>query len=152
MTHRRGARGFGDGFGVILGVRPPWRPAGGLGRAEYGRAVAGQGHALGAVAAHKPAEPGAQAKQPAQDIGVPVLVFAGAGGDGEEPVLLRAAQGVARGGCTSEGGEQGQQQELQRGRNPGVQDRPRPGARCVGFARCGGLMGHHREYQHRIDR
>ena len=137
---------------MISGVRRHWGRAGGLGRAEYGRAVAGKGHTLGRVAAHEPAEPGAPTTQAAQDVRIPVGVFAGVGGDGEEPVLVRAAQGVARGGCAREGGEQGQQQELQRGRNPGVQDRPRPGARCVGFARCGGLMGHHQEFQHSPDR
>jgi hypothetical protein len=105
-----------------------------------------QGHALGAVAAQQPAEAGAPAAEATQGVlveqGVRVLI----GGEvrGEEPVLaqevLRAAGGVAH----REGGEQGQQQQLERHRNPGVQDRPRQGARCVGFDRSGGLMGHHR--------
>ncbi len=140
-----------------MGVLPRWGRAGGLGGAEYGRAVAGQGHAFGAVAAHQPAEAGAQAKKPAQDVGVPVgvRVFAGVGGDGEEPILGRAAQRAAGDPRHGKGGQQGQQQALQRHRQMGVQDRPRPGARCVGFARCGGRMWHHREFaqtQHRWTR
>ena len=148
MIHRRGKRGFRDGFGVIWGAWRHWRRACGLGGAEYRRAVAGEGHALCTVAAHQPAEAGAQAKQPAQDMGVPVGILGGVGGEGEEPVLVRAAHGVARDGRDLEGGEQGQQQELQRGRNPGVQNRLRQGAQGIGFARCGGLMWHHQEFQH----
>jgi hypothetical protein len=128
---------------VILGVRRPGRGAGGLRRAEFERAAAGRGHALVGGATQNPADPGALAADLAQGAVIPegVRVFGGVEFGGVIPVLARAARGVRHG----EGGEQGQQQELQRRRNLGVQNRPRPGARCVGFARCGGLMGHRRE-------
>jgi hypothetical protein len=145
MSHRRGTRGCCDGFGVILGVRRPWGRAGGRRRGEYGRAVAQQGQAAVGLAAQQPAEFGAGAAEAAQL--VPVLggvrVFVGVGVRGEEPVLARQAHHIARGLGHGEGAKQGQQQELEGGRNLGVQDRPRPGARCVGFARRGCSVWHH---------
>ncbi len=81
-----------------------------------------------------------------------VQVFGEIGAGGEEPVLAQEMPGAARGFRLREGGEQGQQQELDERRNLGVQNRPRPGARCVGFAQCGVLVRHWREYapmQHR---
>ena len=154
MSRRRGTRGFGDGFGVTGGVHGPWGRAGGLRRAGYGRAMAGQGHAAVGGAAQEPAEFGAKLENAAEGVGIlgGVQVVGEIGVGGEEPVL---AQEVARAGGglgLREGGEQGQQQELQDRRNLGVQNRPRPGARCVGFARCGGLMGHHRDIEHRQGR
>jgi len=116
-------------------------------RAGYGRAQAGQGHALGAVAAQDPAEPGALAADAAQGAIVPdgLRVFGGIEFRGGIPVLARAPQRAARGLRHGERGEQSQQQELQGGRNPGVRDRPRQEARCVGFDRSGGLMWHWEE-------
>jgi hypothetical protein len=113
-------------------------------RKDFGRAVARQGDAAVGVAAQKPAELRPQLEQAAQGVGVlgGVQVFGEIAVGGEEPVLAQSAQGVAGGSGHSEGAEQGEKQELQGRRNPGVQDRPRPGARCVGFARCGGLIGH----------
>ena len=144
MSRRRRRRGFGGGFGVNLGVDAPGRRAGGLFRAGYGRGVARRGHAAVGVAAHEPADFGAELEQATQGEGVfgGVQVFGEGAVRGEEPVLAQGAQGVAGGSGHREGAEQGQKQELQGGRNPGVHDRPRPGARCVGFARCGGLVWH----------
>ena len=124
----------------------PGRGTGGLRRAGYGRALAGPGHAAVGVAAHEPADFGAELEQAAQGVGVfgGVQVFGEGAVRGEEPVLAQGAQGVAGGSGHREGAEQGQEQELEGGRNPGVQDRPRPGARCVGFARYGGLLWHWR--------
>ena len=113
-------------------------------RKDFGRAVARQGDAAVGVAAQKPAEFGPQLEQAAQGVGAlgGVQVFGEIAVGGEEPVLAQGAQGVAGGSGHREGAEQGEKQELQGRRNPGVQDRPRPGARCVGFARCGGLVWH----------
>ena len=157
VSRRRGMRGFGGGFRMGLGVDAPWRRAGGLLRTGYGRGKARGGHAAVGMAAHEPADFRAQLENAAQGVGIPggVQVFAEGAVGGEEPVLAQGAQGAAGGSGHREGAEQGQEQELQGRRNPGVQDRPRPGARCVGFARCGGLMGHHREVcltQHRQTR
>ena len=114
-------------------------------RKDFGRAVARQGDAAVGVAAHEPAEFGPQLEQAAQGVGVlgGVQVFGEIAVGGEEPVLAQEVPCAARGLGPREGGEQGEQQELQRRRNPGVQNRPRSGARCVGFDRSGGLMGHH---------
>jgi hypothetical protein len=56
-----------------------WRCAGGERRAGYGRALAGQGHALGGGAAQDVADPGALAADFAQGTVVPggVRVFGG---------------------------------------------------------------------------
>ena len=118
--------------------------AGGLRGTEYGRTVAGEGHAAVRGAAHEPAELGAELEQAAQDVGVlgGLQVVAEVGVGGEQPVLAQGAQRAGLGVCLREGGEQGQEQELEGGRNPGVQDRPHPGVRCVGFGRCGGLVCH----------
>jgi hypothetical protein len=107
--------------------------------------VAGQGHAAVGLAAQEPAQLRPQPEKAAQDIGIlgGVQVVAEIGVRGEEPVLAQCVARAAGGVRHREGGQQGQQQELQGHRNPGVQDRPRQGARCVGFARCGGLMWHH---------
>ena len=144
MSHRRGARCFGDGFRMRLGEPPGWWRAGDECRAGYGRAQAGQGHALGGGTAEDVAEPGALAADSAQGAVVPkgVRVFGGVEFGGGIPVLARAPQGVARGPGHGERGEEGQQQELQGGRNPGVRDRPRQEARGVGFGRSGGLKWH----------
>jgi hypothetical protein len=154
MSRRRGTRGCGDGFGVNLGVRALGGRAGGLRGAGGGRAVAGQGHAAVAGAAHEPADEGAQLEEAAEGVRIPggVQVLGEGGGVGEEPVLAQGAQRAAGGLRARDGGEEGQEQELEGGRNPGVQDRPRPGARCVGVARCGGLVGHHRQNSHRQGR
>ncbi len=71
-----------------------------------------------------------------------VRLAGGIGVGGEEPVLAQEAQRAARGLGHGEGGQQGEQQELEGGRKPGVQDRRGHGPRGVGFARCGGLVGH----------
>ena len=128
--------------------------AGSLRRARYGRTLAGQGHAAVGGAAQKPAELRPQLENAAQGVrGLGALqVFAEIGVGGEEPVLAQEVPRAARGLGPRKGGEQGEQQELQRRRNPGVQNRPRPGARCICLARCGGLMGHHRRLEHRQDR
>ena len=147
VSRRRGTRGFGDGFGVILGVRRLWRGAGGVRGAECGRAVAGESHAAVAGAAHEPADHGAELEEAAEGVRIPggVQVFGEVGVLGEEPVLAEAAQGAAGGFRAREGGEEGQEEELEERRNLGVQGGPRPGARCVGFDRCGGIVWHHRE-------
>jgi hypothetical protein len=108
--------------------------------------VAREGDAAVGGAAHEPAEFGTQLQDAAQDAGVPggVEVFGEVGVGGEEPILAQGAQGAAGGVGPGEGGEQGEKQKLEGGRNPGVQDRPQPGVRSVGFVRCGGLMGHRR--------
>jgi hypothetical protein len=108
--------------------------------------MAGQGHAPVGPAAQQPADLRPQLEQAAQGVGIlgGLQVVGEIGAGGEEPVLAQEVLRAAGGVRLREGGEQGQQQELQRRRNPGVQDRPRPGARCVGFARCGGMVWHHR--------
>ena len=123
-----------------LGVRP-WRGrAGDVCRAGYGRALAGQGHTFGAVAAQDPTEPGPLAADFAQGAVVPkgLRVFGGVEFGGGVPILARAPQRAARGLRHGQRGEKGQQQELHGGRNPGVRDRPRQGAQGVGFDRSGG--------------
>ena len=124
--------------------RGDWGRAGGVRRAGYGRAVAGEGQALVRGAAQQPAEPGAQAADAVQGECVEggVRVVGGIGVCGEQPVLAQEVQHAARGLGHGEGGQQGEQEELEGGRNPGVQDRPGQGARGVGFARCGGLVCH----------
>ena len=120
------------------------RRAGGLRRGEYGRAMAQRGHAAVGLAVQEPAELGADAAKAADLVPVEgrVLVVAGGAVRGQEPVLARNAQEAAPGGCQGQGCEEGEQQQLEGQRNLGVQDRPRPGARCFGLVRCGGIVWH----------
>ncbi len=132
---------------MILGVGRLGRRAGGDGRAGYGRALARQRHALGGGAAQDVADPGALAADLAKGAIVPegVRVFGGVELGGVIPVLARAAVREAR---LRKGGEEGQQEELQGGRNPGVRDRPRQGAQGVGLVRSGRVKWHHRGVLH----
>jgi hypothetical protein len=132
----------------------PGRRAGGLFRGEFGRVVAQDGHAAVGFAAQEPAEFGAGAAKAAEFApvlrGVRVLVRVAV--RGEEPVLAREAEQAAGGGGDCQGCEEGEQQKLEGGRNRGVQDRPRPGARCVGFDRSGVLVWHRLLVEHRQHR
>jgi hypothetical protein len=99
MSHRRRKRGFRDGFEVNEVVRCLWRRTGGRRRAEYGRAVAGQGHAPVGGAAQEPADLRPQLENAAQGIrilgGLQVVGEIRVGG--EEPILAQGAQRVAGG-------------------------------------------------------
>ncbi len=121
-----------------MGARPR-RRAGGLLRREYGRAVAGRGHAAVGGAAQEPAEFGTGAAQETELAPVleGVLVLIRAAMRGDEPILAREAQEAAAGGGGCQGCEKGEQQQLEGRRDEGERDRPAPGARCAGFARCG---------------
>ena len=144
MRQRRRRRGFNDGFGVNSGLGRLWWRAGGRRGAQYGRKLAGEGHAAIGLAAHEPADFGAQAEEATQDIGIlgGVQILAEIGVGGEEPILTQAGHLLARDLRHREGGQQGEPQEPEHRRNPGVQDRLRQGAQGVGFVRGGGLVWH----------